>query len=373
MKIDDISAVVAEVPWRAFNPLAVDRPGVASFGVLKIRTDDGIEGYGSLLAPGPGCEATAMQIMRAVKPVLLGRDPLDIGTIWSELWRRRRFVGGSVPVGSVDTALWDIAGKVAGLPIHRLLGTHRDAVPAYKSDPVPGGPSAYVEDVLRWKELGWTGYKYHSRGKPSEDLVVLAAIREAAGDDVRLMLDAHAYPYGDAVRVGKAIEEMGYFWYEDPMAPEDIYGHRKLKEQIGIPILATEATEGGLYTFAQWITAQATDAIRGDWAVKGGITALIKAAHLAEAFNINLEVHYGYGFLGNLANLQVIMATRNCSFFEAMGVNSTGATGLEVMNFGLTDPITVDADGLIQAPTLPGLGSEVDWNLIDTFGPTEIR
>lgn len=373
MKIDDVSAVLAEIPPRASNPTAAGGPRTAQWGVLKIRTDDGIEGYGSLSAPGEAPEATAIKIMGVVKPVLLGRDPLDIGTIWSELWRRRRFFGGSVAVGSVDTALWDIAGKAAGLPVHRLLGTHRDAVPAYKSDPVPGGPAAYAEDVLRWKELGWTGYKYHSRGNPNEDLVALAAIREAAGDDMRLMLDAHAYPFGDAVRVGKAIEDMGYFWYEDPMAPEDIYGHRKLKDQVGIPILATEATEGGLYTFAQWITARATDAIRGDWAIKGGITALIKAAHLAEAFNINLEVHYGYGFLGNLANLQVIMATQNCSFYEAFTFNAPGATGLEVMNFGLTDPITVDADGLIQAPTLPGLGSDVDWDLIKTFGPRELR
>lgn len=373
MKIDDISAVVAEIPSQAINPLATRRPGPAQWGVLRVRTDDGIEGYGSLVAPGEAPEATATKIMRVVKPVLVGRDPLDIGSIWSELWRRRRFFGGSVTVGSVDTALWDIAGKAAGLPVHRLLGTHRDAIAAYKSDPVPGGPAEYAEDVLRWKELGWTGYKYHSRGKPNEDLVVLAAIREVAGDDMRLMLDAHAYPFRDAVRVGKAIEEMGYFWFEDPMAPEDIYGHRKLKEQVGIPILATEVTEGGLYTFAQWITAQATDAIRGDWAVKGGITALIKAAHLAEAFNINLEVHYGYGFLGNLANLQVIMATQNCSFFEAMGVRVPGATGLEVMNFGLSNPITVDPGGLIRAPTLPGLGSDVDWELIKTFGPTEIR
>jgi L-alanine-DL-glutamate epimerase-like enolase superfamily enzyme len=373
VKIDDVSAVVAEVPPEAASPLATRRTGGVQWGVLKIHTDDGIEGYGSLSAPGEAADAMAAQIMRAVKPVLLGRDPLDIGTIWSELWRRRRFFGGPAAVGSVDMALWDIAGKAAGLPVHRLLGTHRAAVPAYKSDPVPGGPPAYAEDVLRWQRLGWTGYKYHSRGKPNEDLAVLAAIREAAGDDMRLMLDAHAYPYGDAVRVGKAIEEMGYFWFEDPMAPEDIYGHRKLKEQVGIPILATETTEGGLYTFAQWITAGATDAIRGDWAVKGGVTALIKAAHLAEAFNMNLEVHYGYGFLGNLANLQVIMATRNCSFYEAFTFNTSEATGRGGMNFGLTDPITVGADGMIQAPTRPGLGSDVDWDLIKTFGPTEVR
>lgn len=373
MKIHDISAVAAEIPRQASSPIARRRPGGAQWGVLKIRTDEGIEGYGSLCAPGVASEAVAGEIMRVVKPVLVGRDPLDIGTIWSELWGRRRFFGGPVVVGSVDMALWDIAGKAAGLPVHRLLGTHRDTVPAYRSDPVPGGPAAYAEDVQRWKELGWPGYKYHSRGKPNEDLVALAAIRDAAGDDMRLMLDAHAYPFGDAVRVGKAIEEMGYFWFEDPMAPEDVYGHRKLKEQVGIPILATEVTEGGLYTFAQWITARATDAIRGDWAVKGGITALIKAAHLAEAFNINLEVHYGYGFLGNLANLQVIMATRNCSFFEAMNFNAPGDTGREAANFGLTDPITIGADGLIQAPTLPGLGSDVDWDLIKTLGPTEIR
>jgi len=116
-----------------------------------------------------------------------------------------------------------------GQPVHRLLGTHRESIPIYKSDREPGEsggaglPEEYAEDVIRWKELGWKGYEYHSARGPernnSLDLAVLTKIREAAGDDMKVMFDAHAYGFGDAVRVGKAIEEMGYFWYEDPLPP----------------------------------------------------------------------------------------------------------------------------------------------------------
>ena len=106
-------------------------------------------------------------------------------------------------------------------------------------------------------------------------------MRKAVGDDMVLMLDSvWSYCYEDAVRVGMAIEELGFYWYEDPLAEDDIYGYVKLREKLDIPILATEANPGGLYPMAQFITARATDMLRGDVSVKGGITPMLKIAHL---------------------------------------------------------------------------------------------
>ena len=123
-------------------------------------------------------------------------------------------------------------------------------------------------------------------------------------------------------------------------------------------ILATEYTPGGLTAYAPWLTLQATDYLRGDVAVKGGITAILKAAHLAEAFHMNYEIHHGGNSLNNVANLHVMMAIRNCEFFEVLLPD-------EAQKYGLAGDIVVDGDGLVHAPDGPGLGYEIDFELIE--------
>ena len=132
----------------------------------------------------------------------------------------------------------------------------------------------------------------------------------------------------------------------------------KLKQHLAIPILATEYAPGGLTAYAPWLTHQATDYLRGDVAVKGGISALVKAAHLAEAFHMNYEVHHGGNSLNNVANLHVIMAIKNCEFFEVL--LPAGA-----QKYGLTQDIEVDRQGLVHAFNGPGLGASIDWALIE--------
>src|SRR5437660_4605461 len=117
------------------------------------------------------------------------------------------------------------------------------------------------------------------------------------------MLDSTwSYRYEEALRVGRAIEEMNFYWYEDPLADQDLYNYVKLKQKLDIPILATEYPIGGLDSYIPWITERATDFLRGDVAVKGGITTILKAAHLAEAFRMNFETHHGGNSLNNVAN-----------------------------------------------------------------------
>src|SRR5262249_31089966 len=161
-------------------------------------------------------------------------------------------------------------------------------------------------------DCGWKGYKLHPpralwkhgpRVPVASDIAQCAAVREAVGDTMELMLDSSwGYSYHEALEVGRAIEELGYLWYEDPLGAHDIHGYPGLKQHLHIPILATEATTGGLRALTQWITERATDFLRGDVIVKGGITGLMKIAHLAEAFGMNCEIHDAYNALGNVAN-----------------------------------------------------------------------
>ena len=174
-----------------------------------------------------------------------------------------------------------------------------------------------------------------------------------------LMLDSTwAYDYPAAIRVGRAIERLGYYWYEDPLADDDLYNYVKLKQHLSIPILATEYSPGGFTAYAPWLVARATDFLRGDVAVKGGISALVKAAHLAEGFHMNFEIHHGGNSLNNVANLHVAMAIRNCEFFEVL-------LPAEAQKYGLVADIEVDSHGMVRAPTAPGLGAPIDFDLIE--------
>jgi len=145
----------------------------------------------------------------------------------------------------------------------------------------------------------------------------------------------------------------------------DIYGYQRLKQQLHIPILATEVTPGGLEGLPPWIIAQATDFLRGDVVIKGGITGLVKIAHLAEAFNMNCEIHDAYNAMNNIACLQVMMAIDNCDWFEVLAFNRSGDHSLEHLSYGLADPFEVDAEGNVHAPAGAGLGVEIDWKLIN--------
>jgi L-alanine-DL-glutamate epimerase-like enolase superfamily enzyme len=173
-----------------------------------------------------------------------------------------------------------------------------------------------------------------------------------------LMLDSMwAYTYEEAIRVGRAIEELNYFWYEDPLAEEDVYNYVKLCQKLDIPIMSTEFVPGRFYGLAVWILQRATDIVRGDVAVTGGVTPLVKSAHLAEAFRMKCEIHHGGNSLNNVANLHVMMAMKNCDYYEFFP--STGAN-----MYGLVKDIEVDSQGYVHAPGKPGLGYEIDWELV---------
>jgi L-alanine-DL-glutamate epimerase-like enolase superfamily enzyme len=332
--------------------------GQSQLGLLRVRTDEGVEGHAFLGSAMRGAHLDGESLIQVLKPLVMGQDPLDRERLYQAMLLRNRTTTLRA-IGAMDIALWDIAGKVANLPIHRLLGSYRDRVPAYASSAVLPSTEAYAEEAARFKAQGWTAYKIHPPTHPAQDVEVCRAVRAAVGDDYTLMLDATwAYEYPDALRVGRAIEALGYHWYEDPLADDDLYNYVKLKRQLHIPILATEYSPGGFTAYAPWITAQATDFLRGDVAVKGGITALVKAAHLAEGFHMAFEIHHGGNSLNNVANLHVTMAIRNCEFFEVL-------LPAAAQKYGLQQDIEVDGQGMVHAPAGPGLGAAIDVDLIE--------
>ena len=219
--------------------------------------------------------------------------------------------------------------------------------------------SAYAEEALRLKEAGWTAYKIHPPAVPEQDIEICTAVRKAVGDDFRLMLDSTwSYNYVEALKVGQAVQELGYYWYEDPLLEDDIYHYVKLKQNLAIPIMATEFPPAGPTSYAPWVLSRATDFLRGDVAIKGGLTSCLKTAHLAEGFHMNYEVHHGGNSLNNVANLHLLMAIPNCEYFEVLLPDAA-------QKHGLIEDIEVDDDGLVHAFDEPGLGARIDFELIE--------
>jgi L-alanine-DL-glutamate epimerase-like enolase superfamily enzyme len=361
MKIIDVTLTLFgwdDIPATSYGAHTGKFSGGSKLGLLAITTDQGITGHAFLGSAFYAADLDGPGLIRYLKPILMGQNPLDRERLYKAMWKRVRTTTVRA-IGAVDIALWDIAGKIAGLPIHRLLGSYRDRVPAYISSAVLASPEAYAEEAVHYKSLNMAAYKIHPPQVWRDDIKVCEAVRKAVGDDYLLMLDSvWSYDYQAALRVGQAVETMGFYWYEDPLADADIYNYVELKKHLSIPIMATEYPAAGLDSYAPWVMERATDFLRGDVAVKGGITTLMKTAHLAEAFHLNYELHHGGNSLNNFANLHVIMAIQNTEFFEVL-------LPAESQKYGLVQDIAVDRDGMVHAPTGPGLGAAIDFELIE--------
>lgn len=362
MRIEDVTVTVWEwrdIPATRYTTTVASSSSMSTqMGLVRILADDGTDGYaflGSALGSGAG---DSKALIDRFKPMLVGEDPLARERLWQTMMRRTRGTSLRI-IGAIDVALWDLAGRAGGVPVHRLMGSYRQSIPAYASSAVHSTVEEYAEEALQLKSEGWTAYKIHPPADPDFDIQICKGVREAVGEDYRIMLDSTwSYDYPQALRVGQAIQELGYYWYEDPLIEDDLYNYVKLRSQLGIPIMATEMPQAGPTSYAPWVTAQATDYLRGDVAIKGGLTSCLKTAHLAEAFHMNYEVHHGGNSLNNVANLHLLMAIKNCEYFEVL-------LPAAAQKHGLVEDIDIDADGLVHAFNEPGLGAKIDFDLIE--------
>ena len=331
--------------------------GVSKLGIVTVTTDEGLEGHAFLGSARQGADEFSVQLMKVLKPMVVGKNPLDNAGIWERMWKVRRNVAPRA-IGAVDVALWDVAGKIAGLPIYKMLGACREEVPVYASSAWLPTADDYVQEALHFKSIGWPAYKMHPHGKPDEDIEICKAVRKAVGDSYPLMLDCMwAYNYEGALRVGLALQDLKFFWYEDPLEEDDMYNYVKLKSKLYIPMMNTEYAPGGFYGMGQWVLSGATDILRGDVAICGGITPMVRMMHLADAFRMKCEIHHGGNSLLNAANLHVTLASNNCDYYEVFPCSGAN-------KFGLVEDIEVNARGMVRVPQKPGLGFEIDWDLV---------
>ena len=240
MKITDITVTLFawdDIPATQYGRHSGRFSGKSDLGLVTIKTDQGVEGHaflGSSSRPASGGDANL--IVKIVKPMLVGENPLDRERHFQRMWARMRMNNQLRALGAVDVALWDLAGKIANMPVHQLMGSYRTSVPAYASSSVLPSAEAYCEEALSFKARGWTAYKIHPPTEWQTDIRICEAVRKAVGDDYRLMLDSTwSYSYVEALRVGQAIERLGYYWYEDPLVEDDLTNYVKLRAEAFDP------------------------------------------------------------------------------------------------------------------------------------------
>ena len=343
--------------------------------LLQIDTDQGVSGYWF------GANASVMESV--IKPAIVGRDPFFREEIWHDLNERQRLNMGTMSdkvLTSVDLALWDLAGRALDIPVYKMLGGYRDRVPAYSStmcgDDLENGlatPEDYAKFAEWSMQRGYQAFKLHTwqppyEGAPStrRDLEACAAVREAVGPDIPCMLDPyHYYDREAALYLAKALEELGYYWMEEPMDEHSTSSYVWLTQQLDIPILGPESPEGKMRTRAEWIVRNASDITRAGVSDVGGIGPTLKVAHLAESFGMACEIHGG-----GAGNLHVTGSMWNGRWYER-GLLHPFVDYEEPDPWlnSIVDPM--DGEGFVKLPLSPGLGEDVNFefiteNLIET-------
>ncbi len=306
----------------------------------------------------------------AVAELLVGQDPLEREYIYSRIKQTMR-QQAEIGISAVDIALWDLAGKYHDAPIHQLLGGYRKTLPTYPASvhatehdelKSPGEMADFAEQC---KELGYPAFKIHGweNGEPRREAEAILAVRDRVGPTMDLMSDPYnaLLTFGDAVKVGRACDEAGYFWYEDPLADGGIsqFAHRKLRELLDTPMLLTEHVRG-LEARVDFMVNGATDFVRGDVQYMG-ITATMKLAHAAEGLGLDIEMHSP-----GPAQRQCMAAIRNTNYYELSGSRPKGpnANYIPVYASDYVDQLDAAVDGHFPVPQGPGLGVEYDWAMI---------
>jgi L-alanine-DL-glutamate epimerase-like enolase superfamily enzyme len=310
-------------------------------GVLRILSDDGAEGVA--LAPRPGAGVFLEDFVeRVLREELMGADPLQREWLWHRMWEIDRTEELPLYIlGLVDTALWDLAGRVAGQPVGQLLGGFRSSIPAYASTATFASTEEFLSVATQCLELGYPAIKLHAWGDARADARLCLALREHVGDGVPLMYDGSAgFDLPDAVYLGHALSDAGYLWYEEPIREFSVTAYKWLAERVRVPLNVAETADGAHMNTADFIAAGCASFVRTSAELRGGITGAIRTAHLADAFRLRAEVH-GPG----LYSQHLCMAISNTTYYESLVTSPT-----------VTRETAVGPDGLVHAPTTPGFG-----------------
>lgn len=267
--------------------------------IVKIIDDDGYVGTGYCYTIGTGGMSVVELLKQCLAPALLGRDPDRIEAIWRDLLYKTHATSvgviTSLALAAIDTALWDLKCKKANLPLWKAIGGSRSKIPLYSTE---GGwlhlsTQQLVEDAVKMQEKGFKGVKIKIGCEHiSQDDRRLSAVRKAVGDEFEIMTDANqSFSLSEAIRRTKMLENNGIAWFEEPLVADDITAHKQLLNSTSVPIAVGESIYS-LSQFKEYLTVGAASIVQVDVARIGGITAWLKVAHLAEAYNVMVCPHF---------------------------------------------------------------------------------
>jgi len=382
VKITEISVSDISFPSMvgrdADGMISVGTPGVSHAVMLRVRTDDGVEGryIEDDVMVVDQLRTDPFIIRDIVAPALIGEDPRARERLWQRLSRLQRlhltrFHDRILAVA--DVALWDLLGNLRGEPVHQLVGTFRESVPAYASTMMGEArgslstPAGFADFAEQLKERGFPAFKLHTwaplvSGEADwrRDAEACEAVRGRVGSAMELMLDPwHFYDRVDAYRLGRVVQDLDFFWYEEPMAEASIEDYVWLCERLDIPVTGPEILGGGLAMRAEWIMRKACDFVRGGVLDIGGITPMLKLVHLCEATGVPLTLH-----LGGVASLHILACSPINGWYYERGLLHPE------VDFDLAPPWlsspweTMSADGIMSIPMAPGLGYDLDHDFL---------
>jgi L-alanine-DL-glutamate epimerase-like enolase superfamily enzyme len=360
-------------------------PGRAAL-LVEVACDDGRVGVGESAIYGGSASVTEALVHDVLAPRVLGADPTRPELLWQRmLWPSHQLgTGGALPmaIAGVDIAVWDLVGQLAGLPLFRLLGGHQTRVRAYAS----GGfyfdgkdASALAEEFKSYAARGYGHGKMKVGRTPetpmnplahmvepgfaavslADDLARVRAVRQALGDDFRLMVDANnAWDVTTALAAGRELERLGVHWFEEPVATDDRAGSARLAAALDVPVAGYE-TESQLSGFRDLIAAGAVDIVQPDVIWAGGITPCRRIAALAAAAGLPCVPHVYSTAVSVAANLHFMASLPNCYLLEYDQNPNPLRTEL------LTEPIEPDPGAVVTVPEGPGLGVRLDRTTLD--------
>ena len=285
--------------------------------LVEIETDEGITGWGECFGPGNIALANKYIVEKVIQPLIIGEDPINKEYIWHKVYNLLRDSGQKgMPIqalSGIDIALWDILAKKAKLPLYQLLGGKtNNKIPVYgygmmlQKKSVEELCELFKKEANQIKEKNFKAMKMKVGLGPKEDLKLVSAVREAIGNDFKLMVDAnHAYNRNDALYFGKGLDEMEIYWFEEPVAPEDYDGYKELKEKLKTNIAGGEA-EFTKYGWNQLIKNNCIDIAQPEVCGLGGITEYLKVSALAQSNFIPIVNHVWGSALSVAVNLHLL-------------------------------------------------------------------
>ncbi|MFC9331753.1 mandelate racemase/muconate lactonizing enzyme family protein [Kitasatospora sp. NPDC057015] len=366
---DDLYDSPEDVPdwlrYPASSHLVLPRRGQYAT-LVKIHTEDGSVGIGEAYGlPSP--QVTATVVATVLAPLLIGQDALATTAIWDRLFKGQAAGGHNrgfylEAMAGVDLALWDLRGKLAGVPVHRLLGGPiRETVDCYAS-PVAlhADPEDSARQALGFVDAGFKALKVKIGRGVRTDRAHLSAVRAAVGEDIEILTDVNcAYDLDQATRVGAVLADLGISWYEEPLQVDDLANLAELRRRTGLTVVNGE-THFTRFDLRDSLLHQAIDVFMPNVARCGGITEAMRLSALASAFHVDIAPHGVGSGVSLCAALQLCAATPNLRTYEYNRLPNPIRENI------LLNPPKF-TDGALVVPTGPGLGFELDDDAVDRY------